>query len=102
MVARIWNGKTLLTKADAYTEFILQKMVKDYQQTNGYLSHAFLKSEDGNIMHFKLITYWDSIESIKNFAGKDIEQAKYYSEDIDFLLDFPERVLHYEVFSKES
>jgi len=101
MIARIWNGKTHVDKADAYSDFTIQKAIPDYQNTPGFLYHTFLKRIDGNIMHFKLITFWENYEVIRNFAGKDIEQAKYYSEDIDFLLDFPDRVAHYEVFSKE-
>ena len=37
------------------------------------------------------------MESIKGFAGKDVEVAKYYPEDKDFLLEFEPNVLHYEV-----
>lgn len=98
MIARIWNGKTHTDEADAYTQFLLDKAIPDYQETEGYVSHHFLKRKDGNIVHFKLITFWESVEVIRNFAGPDIEQAKYYSEDIDFLLDFPDRVKNYEVF----
>jgi hypothetical protein len=33
-------------------------------------------------------------------AGDDFEKAKYYPEDDDFLLEFEEKVEHFEVFSK--
>jgi hypothetical protein len=39
------------------------------------------------------------MEVIKNFAGQDIEKAKYYPEDDDFLLEFEEKVQHFEVFA---
>jgi hypothetical protein len=35
--------------------------------------------------------------SIKAFAGDDVETAKYYPEDRDFLLEFEPKVVHYEV-----
>lgn len=31
--------------------------------------------------HFNLITYWENLEAIKDFAGQDFEKAKYYPED---------------------
>jgi len=31
-----------------------------------------------------LITFWENLEAIKNFAGEDYEKAKYYPEDKDF------------------
>jgi len=41
------------------------------------------------------------LDVIKNFAGVDYEIAKYYPRDGDYLLEFEERVLHYEVFAEE-
>jgi hypothetical protein len=36
--------------------------------------------------HFLLLTFWDSIEAIKRFAGEDAEQARYYLADEEYLL----------------
>lgn len=50
--------------------------------------------------HFITLTFWDSLESIKGFAGQDVEAAKYYPEDKGFLLEFEPKVVHYEVVGK--
>lgn len=43
------------------------------------------------------------MEAIKKFAGEDYEKARYYPEDKDYLLEFEEKVAHYEVmFSAPS
>jgi hypothetical protein len=34
------------------------------------------------------------------FAGEDLEQAKYYPEDADYLLEYEQRVVHYEVVGR--
>lgn len=39
------------------------------------------------------------MEVIKNFAGTSFVKAKYYPEDDIFLLEFEEKVQHYEVFA---
>jgi hypothetical protein len=36
---------------------------------------------------------------IEDFAGSDLERARYYPEDEEFLLDFEPTVEHYEVLT---
>ena len=99
MIARIWHGRTSIANYDAYTGFLKQVAIPDYQKTVGFKGLTFLRNVENDEGHFKLITYWDDLEIIKNFAGQDLEKAKYYLEDKDFLLEFEERVHHYEVFA---
>ena len=99
MIARIWHGKTSITNFEAYTEFLKQVAIPDYQKTAGFIKLSFLRNIKGDEGHFTLITYWENIEVIKNFAGTDFKKAKYYPEDADFLLEFEEHVEHFEVFA---
>jgi len=39
------------------------------------------------------------LESIQKFAGNDYEKAKYYPEDEKYLLEFEEKVNHYETYT---
>ena len=41
------------------------------------------------------------LEVIKNFAGEDYEIAKYYPEDKNYLIDFPKKVTHFEIFAEQ-
>lgn len=69
----------------------------------GELGVHFLRRIEGDKAHFLTVTFWDSVESIKKFAGEDYDKARYYSEDADYLLEFEEKVAHYEVmFSATS
>jgi len=99
MIARIWHGRTSISNFDAYTEFLKRVAIPDYQKTVGFKGLTFLRNVEKDEGHFKLITYWDNLDAIKNFAGQYPEKAKYYPEDKDFLLEFEERVQHYEVFA---
>jgi hypothetical protein len=38
--------------------------------------------------------------AIRGFAGDDVEIAKYYPEDKEFLLEFEPHVVHYEVVGR--
>lgn len=100
MIARIWHGTTKIEDYEAYTDFMKTKAIPDYEGTDGLKKLTFLRRTQDNIAHFTLITFWESLEVIKNFAGEDFEKAKYYPEDQQYLLVFEEKVLHYEVFAE--
>ena len=101
MIARIWHGRTKAEDYEAYTAFLKQQAIPDYRETEGFVRLVFLRNIKGEEGHFMLITFWENLEVVKNFAGEDYEKAKYYSEDKDFLLEFEEKVTHYEVFAEE-
>ena len=100
MIARIWKGKTKIEHLEEYTDFMKVKAIPDYSKTDGFIKLSFLKRTDIDYAYFHLITYWESMEVIKNFAGNDFEKAKYYPADKNYLVDFPEKVTHFEVFAE--
>ena len=99
MIARIWKGKTKVEHSDTYEQFMKDRAIPDYSDTPGFIKLTFLKRVDQEVAHFELITFWENLEVIQNFAGEEYEKAKYYPEDQNYLLDFPEKVVHYEVFA---
>lgn len=101
MIARIWNGRTNIEDYESYTDFMKIKAIPDYKRTKGFVRLTFLRHIKDNVGHFKLITFWNNIDVIKNFAGEKYEKAKYYPEDKIFLLEMEEKVIHYEVFAEE-
>jgi heme-degrading monooxygenase HmoA len=51
---------------------------------------------------FFLVSLWESEESIRQFAGDDIEKAVFYPEDDRFLVERDNHVSHYEVVFDSS
>ena len=100
MIARIWHGRTKEEDFEAYTAFLKERAMPDYQHTEGFVKLIFLRALRDGEGHFLLITFWEDVEAIKKFAGEDYEKAKYYPEDQDYLLEFEEEVTHYEVFAE--
>jgi len=97
MIVRMWHGRVPTSKAATYREFTNSRAIPDYQSVPGNISVHILERAEGDVTHFITLTFWDSLESIKAFAGDDVEKAKYYPEDVDFLLEFEPTVVHYEV-----
>lgn len=101
MIARTWHGMVPADRADTYATYLSRTGVPDYQATPGNRGVYVLRREDGNKVHFLLISLWDSYESIRAFAGDDIGRARYYPEDREFLVELEPNVTHYEVLAAE-
>jgi hypothetical protein len=97
-ITRIWHGRTNAEHADEYLQFVIDTGVTDYKSVEGNLSVEIWRRIDGDVCHFWTVTKWDGYDSIRKFAGDDLEKAKYYPEDSKFLLEFEPNVQHCETF----
>ena len=84
---RLWHDKVPIEKADEYEKFLIERAVPDYSSVDGLLKLYFTRKDEDTVPHFLLVTIWDSMGSIKKFAGENPELAKYYPEDYEFLLE---------------
>jgi heme-degrading monooxygenase HmoA len=97
MIARTWHGRVPAAKADAYYDYLQRTGLNDYRSTPGNLGVVVQRRVESGVAHFVLTTFWDSVESIKRFAGEEYERARYYPEDDDYLLEREPLVQHAEV-----
>ncbi len=97
MIVRMWHGRVPTTKAKTYRVFTKGRAIPDYRSVPGNISVHILERQEGDITHFITLTFWESLDAIRGFAGADVEKAKYYPEDKDFLLEFEPTVVHYQV-----
>jgi hypothetical protein len=97
MIARIWHGTVPAAKFGAYLERMRTVALADYKSISGNRGAYCLSRLEGDIGHFDMLTFWDSIDSIKKFAGEDYQNAKYYDFDRSFLLELEPHVRHYTV-----
>ncbi|MBN1832607.1 MAG: antibiotic biosynthesis monooxygenase [Deltaproteobacteria bacterium] len=97
-IMRLWHGEVAIEKADEYEKFMIDRAAPDYGSIEGLIKLYFQRKDEEKKAHFLLVTLWDSINSIKKFAGDNPELAKYYPEDDDFLLEKEKHVSMYKVF----
>ena len=97
MIARMWRGVTPAEKADEYFEYLMETGLKDYRAIPGNQGVQVLRRSYEGKTEFLLISFWDSYEAIRVFAGDDLERAVYYPKDKEFLLELEPNVTHYEV-----
>lgn len=98
MIARIWHGMVPNEKASEYLRRMRTIALPDYRSIRGNRAAFVLRRAEGNVTHFITLTFWDSEEAIREFAGENIDAAKYYDFDADFLLELEPHVKHYELF----
>jgi len=98
MITRIWHGRTLTKDAAQYRDFVIKTGISEYRAVPGNLGAQIWQREEGDVTHIYTISWWDSYDSIKQFAGEDFEKAKYYEEDKKYLLEFEPHVMHCETF----
>lgn len=97
MIARIWKGRTRAHQADAYVDYVKKTGIAAYQSVEGNRGQYILKRVVDDVAELTVVTFWDSMDSVKALAGPEPEKPVYYPEDQDYLLEFAETVDHFEV-----
>ena len=102
MIARTWHGTLDAARADEYAQYVRETGVIDLRKTPGNRGVLMLFDRSGSVAHITMISFWDSIDSIRKFAGDDVTKARYYPRDRDFLHELEPRVQHLEVETAEG
>ncbi len=100
MIARTWRGATAASAADEYLAYLHETGLAAYARTPGNAGVLTLRRIDGERAEFLLLSFWKDEESIRRFAGDDINRAVFYPEDDRFLVDRDLSVHHYEVVDR--
>lgn len=96
-VVREWRGRVPRERSAEYLAYMRRTGLDDYAGTPGHRGTWVLADREGRETEFVLLTFWDSREAIRAFAGDDIGRARYYAEDARYLASMPERLRHYDV-----
>jgi heme-degrading monooxygenase HmoA/catechol 2,3-dioxygenase-like lactoylglutathione lyase family enzyme len=102
VIARIWRGWTRTEDADAYVAYLQETGIPAYRATPGNRAAYVLRRPHDDRTEFVTLTFWRSLDAVREFAGKDVEQAVFYPEDDRFLVDRETTVTHFEVFEPEG
>lgn len=94
MIARTWHGRVPRAKAAEYEDYLRATGLPDYARTAGNRGVYLLRRDEGDVTHFTTLTFWESLDAVRAFAGADYERAKYYPQDDDYLLEREPFVTH--------
>jgi heme-degrading monooxygenase HmoA len=98
MIARMWRGWVQTGKVEAYVDYIERTGLAGYRSTPGNLGAQMWTRDLGDgRSEVTTVSWWESLDHIRGFAGDDIEQAVFYPEDDEYLVDRETTVTHHEV-----
>ena len=97
MIVRIWRGPIPSAKLDDYVAYMEETGLKEYAATPGNQGAFMLGQARGEETEVAMLTFWESWEAIRAFAGEELDRAVYYDRDREFLTRFDEKVEHFEV-----
>jgi len=98
MIARLWKGIFRSGKGDLYIQHLQTKTLPRLEKTQGFIKMEYLQKETTSGKEFLIITYWESVDAIRQFAGGNLEAAVVVSNGSrELMSSFDDFVLHYEV-----
>jgi heme-degrading monooxygenase HmoA len=101
VIARLWRGRVPTSRADEYAKYLYDSGLLKIRAVRGNLGAQMFRRAEGDVTEFMVISYWPSRESIKAFAGDQIENVHPLPRDNEFLIDPDSFVRHYEVSAEE-
>src|SRR5262249_3530482 len=75
MIIRLWTAHATPEGAARSQGRFVEKILPTLTPLDGYLGASFLRRIVGDEVELVLLTRWKSLESIRAFAGDDIERA---------------------------
>ena len=97
MIARMWFGRTKAEDYDADLAYMEESGVAELKRTAGNRGVMVLRRVEGDEAEFGVVSFWDSLDDVKAFAGEDVDVARYFPDDERFLLEFTPKLKHFEV-----
>jgi len=97
MIARYWSATTSAGAAPAYAGHLKAVVIPELKKVRGFQNVMLWQRDLPNGVEIVVVTFWESLESIRSFAGIDLETAVVNAEAAALLTDFDRRVRHYEV-----
>jgi heme-degrading monooxygenase HmoA len=102
MISRIWRGQATTANADAYRNFVTTKIFPSLEKIPGHRGAYLMRRENAGQVEFVVITLWDSMEAIHQFAGAHAEAAVVEPEARAILSTFDNFVHHYEIIHQSK
>ena len=97
MIVRMWFGRAHLETADSYVEHVTQRVLPSIASIAGHRGALVLRRDAGRETEFAVLTMWDSIDAVKEFAGPEPDVAVVEPAATALLSTFDDTVRHFEV-----
>jgi heme-degrading monooxygenase HmoA len=100
MIIREWRGRANQLRGNAYPKHFRTAVLPQLRRLKGFRGAVLAKRRVAGSIEFVVLTRWESLDSIRSFAGPDIERAVVEPDAVAALVEFDARVHHYEVIEE--
>jgi heme-degrading monooxygenase HmoA len=97
MIARIWKARATPQRVREYADYLKSTVVPELAAIHGYQGVSLLQRDQNGAVEVTVITWWESLEVIRAFAGEAIETAVVHDSAARMLIDFDRSVEHHQV-----
>jgi heme-degrading monooxygenase HmoA len=96
VIIREWRGRATRSNPDAYPHHFRSSVVGELRKLPDFLGAHLCRRDLGGTIEYLVLTRWRSMDAIRAFAGHDIGKAIVEPGGVAALVDFDDRVQHYE------
>ena len=97
MIGRVWHGWTKSENADTYERLLREEMFPEIRRIEGSRGAYLLRRDAGTEVEFMTICLFDSLDSVRRFAGPDYETAVLHPKAHALLSRYDAKSAHYQI-----
>lgn len=103
-ICRMWRGWTTPDNADAYEQVVRGEVIPGIESRKipGFRHIDLMRRDLGDEVEFQTLMWFDSLESIKAFMGKDYAVSHVPASAQAVLKRFDHRATHFEVIDRRD
>jgi heme-degrading monooxygenase HmoA len=101
MIMRTWRGAVRPEHLDEYLRHQDETGVGEYRETTGNRGVVVLRRARGELVEITTVSFWDSMDAVRAFAGDEPARAKFYPGDDALLAEKDDHADHYEVVTAD-
>jgi heme-degrading monooxygenase HmoA len=100
MISRHWKGIARPEEADNYVRHLREDTFPQLSAIEGFVEATILRRAVDQGVEFLIVTVWESMEAVRQFAGESTEVAVVPPVVQAMMVEYDAHVVHYEVDSK--
>ncbi len=100
MILRMWKGRATTSRAGDYVRHAINKLFPALRAIPGHRGAYLLRRAVDGAIEFVVLTLWDSMATVRRFAGPEPEKAVVEPDAKAVLTSFDDSVTHFEIVHK--
>lgn len=100
MIERHWTALAKPGMSEAYVRHLEKETFPKLKKIPGFVGGSILRRPVANMTEFVVVTLWEDVEAIREFAGPDIEKAVVPPKIAAMMAKYDENARHFDKIFK--